>query len=487
MILLVVRMGYEFSRMSKRVRDFNAWFTNLLATVPHATMHEKSPYELLRMIREIQTKSLQKWAIPVLNDFRVMMLHGQVMRTLKSAHLESQMPGLLVGQDVISLEPARRIREIADEFRAQATALQLLRTLRGEALVTALRVRHRPLLEKCLLWIEEFGDRCAGELKLETVTPRQDPEKLFAEIRRASEIAPRDGAEFTGKRESSVYAVLQAHWALQTWWLTRWGSARLARVRVGLFRKRVGRLKQSLADREELRLQRTRMFGAMRDLYSHMGDRFFRQGFLNQTRDIFFLTENEIDEYVMGRSYLQDIRGLVKLRREAHDEYLLMNARSQMEIYTPLAAGITRREVTVPEGPRENHLSDGSSSISALQGLGCSPGVCEGEVVVVHSPDEVSDVHDRILVATRTDPGWAPLMATARGLIIEKGSMLSHSAVLAREMGITAVVNVPRVMTILKTGDRVRVYGETGKIELLGIGLPAEANGRSAPPDISLS
>ena len=102
-----------------------------------------------------------------------------------------------------------------------------------------------------------------------------------------------------------------------------------------------------------------------------------------------------------------------------------------------------------------------------LRGIGCSPGVVEGELHVIMRPDDDLAVNGKILTTLRTDPGWAPLFPSAAGLLIERGSTLSHSAVLAREFGIPCVVGVPGLLERVCHGDRVRLDGATGVVELL--------------------
>jgi pyruvate,water dikinase len=102
-----------------------------------------------------------------------------------------------------------------------------------------------------------------------------------------------------------------------------------------------------------------------------------------------------------------------------------------------------------------------------LRGLGCSPGVAEGRVRVVTSARDDLSLAGHVLVAPRTDPGWAPLFPSAAAIVVEKGSLLSHSAVLARELGIPAVVGVAGVVATLRDGERVRVDGAAGTIERL--------------------
>ena len=103
-----------------------------------------------------------------------------------------------------------------------------------------------------------------------------------------------------------------------------------------------------------------------------------------------------------------------------------------------------------------------------LKGLGGSPGSVEGEVFVVRSPEDFPKFpKDAILVARTTNPAWTPLFYRARGVITESGGPLSHGAVTARELGLPAVMGVRQAMNLLTNGQRVRVDGRAGTVELL--------------------
>jgi pyruvate,water dikinase len=91
----------------------------------------------------------------------------------------------------------------------------------------------------------------------------------------------------------------------------------------------------------------------------------------------------------------------------------------------------------------------------------------EGRVCRVLDPDNAGDVDGAIVIAYRTDPGWVPLFPRIAALVVERGSLLSHSAVVARELGLPTIVAVAGVMDALKDGDRVRVDASAGRIEVL--------------------
>jgi pyruvate,water dikinase len=98
------------------------------------------------------------------------------------------------------------------------------------------------------------------------------------------------------------------------------------------------------------------------------------------------------------------------------------------------------------------------------KGIGCCPGVVRGKVRVITDPRNARLEQGEILVAERTDPGWIMLFPAAKGVLVERGSLLSHSAIVAREMRIPAIVSVPGITSWLKNGDIVEFDGSTGVI-----------------------
>jgi len=102
-----------------------------------------------------------------------------------------------------------------------------------------------------------------------------------------------------------------------------------------------------------------------------------------------------------------------------------------------------------------------------LKGIGCCPGKVRAKVRVIRDPGEVSSLDGDILVTSSTDPGWVTLFPSASGIIVERGSLLSHSAIVSREMGKPCIVSVTGLLKTLKTGDWVEMDGGTGVIKLV--------------------
>jgi phosphoenolpyruvate synthase/pyruvate phosphate dikinase len=121
-----------------------------------------------------------------------------------------------------------------------------------------------------------------------------------------------------------------------------------------------------------------------------------------------------------------------------------------------------------------------------FDGEALSPGLVFGTVVVVDNPsaaDPSSWPENAILVAEATDPGWTPLFARAKGIIVDKGGVLSHCAIVAREMNIPAVSRIRQCHRTLKSGERVWVDGNNGRISIEYYWLDYNKNGQLAQPE----
>jgi pyruvate,water dikinase len=104
---------------------------------------------------------------------------------------------------------------------------------------------------------------------------------------------------------------------------------------------------------------------------------------------------------------------------------------------------------------------------SQLEGLGVSAGVVRGRTRVVLDPNDPFDLEpDEILVAPQTDPAWTPLFLGAAGVVIEFGAIMSHAAIIARELGIPAVVGIDRATELLPTGTQIEIDGSTGVVTI---------------------
>lgn len=172
-------------------------------------------------------------------------------------------------------------------------------------------------------------------------------------------------------------------------------------------------------------------------------------GVLHDKEDMYYLTFEELHEVV--RTHKLDDQ-IINKRKEEYKFY---------EKLTPPRVITSDGEVIAGEYKRENLPTE------AIVGLPVSSGVIEGRARVILNM-EYADLEDGdILVTSFTDPGWTPLFVSIKGLITEVGGLMTHGAVIAREYGLPAVVGVENATKLIKDGQRIRVNGTEGYIEIL--------------------
>lgn len=443
LLRMVGRMAREHRGLDRAVPAFHAHVDAVLAPLAEREFDALAPDALVALYRELEDRLLRQWQTPLVNDFFAMIWFGVLGRLV-----EQWLPGepptlindLLAGEgDIVSTEPARRVAELASRVRATPP---LRAAFEGESDDEALwRTLDPGFAAEVQAYLQRWGDRCAGELKLETRTFRDDPAALLGTIRAyvAAGVKPPDPAREQGIRRAAEGRV----------------RARLRGPRRAAFLAVLGRARRRVRDRENLRFERTRVFGVVRRIVRALGVQLVRAGKLHDPADVFFLTLPEIFGWVDGTGVSGDLGAIAALRRAEWAEYeRTPTPPERFASVGPPDAG--RWEVpSAPEPP-----ADGS----ALQGLGCCPGIVRAPVRIVRDPREAGDLRGRILVAERTDPGWTLLFPAASGLLVQRGSLLSHSAIVAREVGLPCVVAIPGLMEALRDGETVEMDGTTGRV-----------------------
>ena len=446
------RLVAEHWRLPRRIDRFFDHLDRVL-TPPEPGLDQMRLDELADYYRDLEEKLLARWDVPIANDFFAMIFHG-LSKQIVEEWTDVDDPvnlhnNLLTGHaEVVSTEPARRMREMAERASGEEALVETLCHGRRPEIQASLR-EHPALQDEFEAYLDRFSDRCLDELKLESPTLRDDPMTLYRGVGRLAqrlqhEDLPPLGATEERLREAAdarLREALRGHPLRR--WVTRW-VLKHARQRV--------------ADRENLRFERTRVFGVCRRLFVEMGRRLHAEDLLDDPRDVFYLEVEEVLSVVEGTASTTDLQALVEARRAEFERY--------REEPAPPDRFRTRGAVHAHDliEPDESD-GDPEGDSNQMSGLGCCPGTVEGPVRVVDDPRAASLDGDEILVAKRTDPGWITLFATCRGLLVEQGNLLSHAAIVAREMGLPAVVSLPGITDRLRDGDVVRLDGANGTVE----------------------
>jgi pyruvate,water dikinase len=467
LVRMVLRMLREHGRLSTEIPAFHARVNRSLADLEGADLGDRSPADLIALYHRLETELLHHWRAPLVNDFFAMIAFGALGRLI-----ERWLPGspptlandLLCGEGgMISIEPARRVMALArraretpavlEHFAAEPDPRRFMARIAGDP-------RVRDFHAELDAYLARFGDRCMEELKLETVTLREDPSFLIQTLRTYA-ARPALDPDAARRHEHAIRAAAEARVAAA---LTGWKRA--------LFRAVLAQTRRRVRDRENLRFERTRVFGVVRKIFVALGVHLARASRIAEPRDVFYLTHDEIFAAFDPAGATHDLRSLVAPRRTEFEAYAKGPAPpDRFETFAPVSAA-----PEPPDQPEVPAAAQDPANGAQLRGAGCCPGVVEAPVRIVRDPRQAGDLEGRILVAERTDPGWTLLFPAASGLLVQRGSLLSHSAIVAREMGLPCVVGVPGLLATLREGERVRMDGTSGVVDRLEIGAAAAAS-----------
>ncbi len=459
-------------RLPRMIERFYERLEGALAA-PDPPLEARRLDQLVADYRVLESTLLTRWDAPLINDFFAMIFFGVLGRLTASwcpeEEHDSLKNNLVCDQGgMISAEPARRIVEMATVAARSAELTNILCQGSKPAAVRALR-GHNDLARLYDDYLETFGDRCLDELKLESRTLFDDPEPLLRSIGHAASRLARgqtfDTGISSGVRQRAEERVRRAL-----------GGRMLRR---GVFAWVLRNARQRVRDRENLRFERTRLFGRVRRIFLEIGRRFTAEGVLDDPRDIFYLDIDEILSFVEGAAACEDLRGLAAVRRRAFERYA--------ELEKPADRFETFGAPYIANSFAAGAATDATDAgPDGLRGTGCCPGIVRGRARVILDPRGAELQQGEILVAERTDPGWIMLFPAAAGILVERGSLLSHSAIVAREMGIPAIVSIAGLTTRVASGSWIEMDGTSGTVRL-GVesesGTLADLEEHATPPE----
>jgi pyruvate,water dikinase len=218
--------------------------------------------------------------------------------------------------------------------------------------------------------------------------------------------------------------------------------------------------------REDTRFCRSQLFGDCRALLLRLGAELAAAGRLDQSRDVLDLTVDEVLGAFDGTLAGAELRGLAAVRaaeRATWSRGEPWPARLLTDPDLPLAAALPDALRVAGAAPKPAR-----ADAALLTGLASSAGTVRGRAKVVLDPSiTAEDCAGQILIARETDPGWLFLMMSASALVVERGTLLSHTAITGRLLGIPTVVSVPNATALIPDGSLVEVDGAAGTVRIL--------------------
>jgi pyruvate,water dikinase len=343
---------------------------------------------------------------------------------------------LSVIEDVESAGPGHEVMAVASAFLEDAPAREQLLAGGVERIAHLPAGAARAALERL---IERYGHRAGREAELAEPRWRESPRFLLDAVRvQLAHVGAQDARAQLERRVEALRE--QADTALR----------KIAAPARPPLRALLSVVRRYVRRREQLRSHVAHVLYMCRRIALDASRRMLVREPELGADPAFMLAAPELHAFLRGE--LRSVRALVALRRRQYARDLCLPEPPDTFVGYPPAA------VAVPVQPNPGAM---------LSGLAASSGAVEGRVRVMRAP-EASLEPGEILVVPAADVGWTPLFVLAGGLVSELGGPLSHACIVAREYGLPAVVSVRSATRALKTGDRVRVDGNAGTVELLG-------------------
>jgi pyruvate,water dikinase len=346
-------------------------------------------------------------------------------------------------KDVIAAEIVPALWQMANKLRELGLADVVLKNDPAMALTELRRaLGGEPFLELLEAFLRRHGHRCMSEAEwlfprwIEV--PEQVVESIGGYLRAGDEYNPL--AAEAKQRQDREQATAEV-------------EGKLDPLRRAYFRWALRRAHNTIRLRDNGQHYLVKLLLPMRIIYATLGQRWASRDWLEEADDFFFLVVPEIEGTIFAGKPQKaglDLRKIVAQRRVAYDYW--RTARF------PETLGVDGR-------PMRPVL--GVSATDVLSGIPASGGLARGRAAVIQSPAEAGRVEaGQILVTRSTDPGWTPLFSIVDGLVLEVGGQLSHGAIVAREYGLPAVVNVAEATSRIRDGLVVVVDGTEGVVRL---------------------
>jgi len=411
--------------------------------------------ELINTLDDLEEKILKKWKEPIINDLKCMIFYGILKKITINWGIDSN--GILQN-DLLAGEGNIKSKDVITELIAIAKEIRNKEKLNDFFLNKPIEETYNEILnnpeyrdikERLKRYLYDYGIRSVEEMKLESIPVKDNPlfcinilknylsNPKFIDDYGITELKIRENAEkkvFQTLKNKRMFLFIS---------------------KKSIYKFVLKNTREGIRDRENQRFCRSEIYGIVRDILKSIGKILEKNNEIEKKEDIFYLEWNELFDFIKGRSTTPDLKSLIDLRKKIYNEFKNQYYPDHIE-----SEGI-------PYIWLKNQKFCRSSDNKILRGTGCSSGIVENRVIILEKPDINVKLNGEILVAKQTDPGWVVLFPSISGLIIEKGSVLSHSAIVAREMGIPTITGVTNATSILKNGDIIRLNGDLGEIEIL--------------------
>jgi len=448
LVFQTAKIGLSFLFMGTLIRRFNSRFDREYARLCELDLGELSLPACKALYFRVYNEFVARWQVPIANDFAVMVSAGAADKLYKAWLGEEGYVRLFsrAHKPLVSLDPGYRIIEIVSLIKKDGALRALFAP--GNAPESILRELRGPLANtaaalKINSYLERFGSRAPNELKLESKTINEQP-GFFISILQSTLASPDGGEAEEAERPDPAYELkLKALPAARRLLLAAVSSWAVT----------------SVYQREETRFRRSLIFGFSRRLFLAIGAKFAARGFIGEKDSIFYLTLEEVFGIIDAGQAPDGLEALIAGRKQ---EYAFWKAR---ELPRRIESGLSVPEIEAGlRGAAAPQVRAGP--LKGVTAARTPADRVSGEALVLADFNPEADFSGKILVTRQTDPGWTIVFPLLKGIIVERGGMLSHAAIVARELRIPCIVGVERAVAGVLHGSTIEMHMDTGEVHV---------------------
>ena len=345
----------------------------------------------------------------------------------------------------ITSEMGLALLDVADGIRPHPDVVAFLQHAEDEGFLDELAklAGGREARDAIRAYLDKYGMRCVGEIDITKPRWSEGPTTLVPMILgNIKNFEP-------GEAERRFEQGRQEAWEKEQELLKRLRALPAGERKAEEAKRMIDRVRTFIGYREYPKYGMVSRYFVYKQALLEEAERLVQAHVLREKEDIFYLTFQELHD-VVRTNQVDD--QLIRQRKDAYRSYQALTPPRVLTSDGEVIAGAYRRD-DLPAG--------------ALVGLPVSAGTIEGRARVILDMAEADLEAGDILVTAYTDPSWTPLFVAIKGLVTEVGGLMTHGAVIAREYGLPAVVGVEHATRLIRDGQRIRVHGTDGYVEIL--------------------
>ncbi|EJQ45859.1 hypothetical protein IEE_02237 [Bacillus cereus BAG5X1-1] len=348
-------------------------------------------------------------------------------------------------QNNITSEMGLALLDVADVIRPYPEVIAYLQHIEDDSFLDEL-VKFEggdKAQDAIYAFLNKYGMRCSGEIDITKTRWSEKPTTIIPMI--LNNIRDFETGASKRKFEAGLQEALKKEEEL----LERLQHLPDGKQKIEETKRMISNIRNFIGYREYPKYGMINRYFIYKQAILKEAEQFLQNNVIHEIEDIYYLT-------------LEELHGVVRTNKL--DYKVINNRKNEFKLYeklTPPRVITSDGEIITGKYKRENLPAE------AIVGLPVSSGVIEGRARVILNMEDANLEDGDILVTAFTDPGWTPLFVSIKGLVTEVGGLMTHGAVIAREYGLPAVVGVENATKLIKDGQRIRVHGTEGYIEIL--------------------